>query len=186
VRCTVSVTAADTNVVGVVARNSGTFTVTDSNGKTYTQIWTASDPTNPAFEAMFYLPNSAGGSVTITASITVGGGNMAMWVQPIKGANVSTPLDSTFSSAFVTASTGGTIANGNCGTARTPSQSNTLIFSYGNWDSVTPGVGTNYALLNTTDFQYVQYWSQTTATSTTGAWFSGADDWIVGCAGFHS
>ena len=187
VACTFTVpTSGDTNVVGLSARNSGTFTVTDSNGRTYTQIWTASDPTNPVYEAMFYLPNSAAGSITVTASITVPGGAIAIWVQPIKGANTSTPLDSSFSSTFVTASTGGSVQNGNCGSARTPSQADTLIFSFGNWDNVTPSVGANFTLINSTDFQYVQVWSQLTAAPTSGAWVSGTDDWVVGCAGFHS
>ena len=186
ISCTFSVpTAGDTIVVGMASEESGTFTVTDSNGKTYTQIWTASDPTTPVFEAMFYLPNSASGSITVTGTITVSGGEMGIWAQPIKGANTSTPLDSTFSSGFV-ATSSGSVANGNCGTARTPSQANTLIFSTGFWDNVTPSVGANYTLLNSTDFFYVQTWSQITAAPTNGAWVSSTDDWVVGCAGFHS
>ena len=180
-------TAGDTVFIAVSARNSGTFTVTDSKGQTYTQIWVSPfESSLPGYTALFYLPNSASGSLTVTASITVSGGSMAIWAQPIKNANASTPLDSTFSSTFVTSSSSGSVSNGSCGTARTPGQNNTLVFSFANFDNTTPSVGANYTLLNTTDFMYLQYWQQATATSTTGAWVSSADDWIVGCAGFHS
>ena len=186
VTCTTFVsTPRDTVVVGGAAHDSGTLTVTDSNGKTYTQISSTSDPVNPSYTGMYYLANSASGSLTVTVTNSAGTGEVGMWIQSVAGASTTAPLDSTFSSTFVTASTGGTVANGSCGTARTPSQANTLIFSYGQWDNVTPTVGSGYTLLNTAGFQYVQTQSQTTATSTTGAWVSAADDWLVICAGFH-
>jgi hypothetical protein len=58
--------------------------------------------------------------------------------------------------------------------------------AFASFDNVTPTAGTNYTMLNTTDFLYTEYWIQTTATSTNGPFVSAADDWIDGCAAFHS
>lgn len=185
--CTLTVpTAGDLITVALAARNSGSFTVTDSNSHTYSNIWTASDPSNPVFGGMAYFANSASGSITVTVTIPTAGGPVSLYVLSWKGASTTSPLDSTFSSSFVTASTAGTVANGNCGTARTPGAANELVISFGLWDNVTPSVGTNFTLLNSIDFMWFQAWIQTTATSTNGAWVSAADDWIVGCAAFHT
>jgi hypothetical protein len=184
--CTLTVpTAGDLITVMTAARNSGSFTVTDSNGQTYPSIYSAFDPSNPVYSGMLYAKNSVAGTMTVTITIPTSGGTVGLYAQAWKGASTTSPLDSTFSSSFYQAQTG-SVANANCGTVRTPSAANELILSSGVFDTVTPSAGANYTFANTTDFLYTQYWIQTSATSTNGAFVSAPDDWIAGCAAFHS
>lgn len=177
-------TAGDVVLVGLAAHD--VFAAAPTDGvNTYTLIWQGSDASNPAFVSLYYAKNAAVGAINIVSSTSSGA--LEGFALAITGASTTSPLDTTFSTTFFTSSPSGTGVNGSCGTARTPSQNNTLVISYGLWDNTTPSVGAGYTLLSTTDFLYLQTQSQTTATATTGAWVDlTADDSLVGCAGFHS
>lgn len=186
--CTLTgVVAGDLIVVETIGRTGSSFTVTDTSSQTYTSVYFTTDASNPSVSGMSYHANSSSGNITVQSSVT-GSTYSVVFAQAWHNAAASTPLDATFSSSFVTTSTVGTVTNGNCGTARTPGNANSLVLSLGAFDAVTPTVGTNYSIVDTdaTNTAYkVQGWIQTTATSTNGAWVSAADDWSVGCAAFH-
>lgn len=185
--CTLTVSAGDLITVGSEGRTGTSFTITDTASQTYTSVYFATDSGNPSISGIEYLANSASGSITITSDAGLSSGNSAIFAQAWHNAATVTPLDATFSSSFFTSSTAGTVANGNCGTARTPGNANSLVLSLGLFDNVTPTVGANFTVIDTDGGGngVMQAWIQTTATSTTGAWVSAADDWSVGCAAFH-
>jgi type IV secretory pathway VirB3-like protein len=188
--CTLAtVQAGDTITVGGIGRSGTGIAVTDGNSQTYTPIYFTTDASNPSVSGISYTANAITGSTTVQVVISGGTSSYAViFAQAWHNTNATTPLDSTFSSSFFTSSTGGTVANGNCGTARTPGNANSLVLVLGAFDSATPSVGTNYTVIDTdpSNSSYLmQYWIQTTATSTNGAFVSAADDWSVGCAAFH-
>jgi hypothetical protein len=190
VSCTLTtVNAGDTIEVGGIGRSGTGLAVTDNNSQTYTPIYFTSDASNPAVSGMSYTANAAAGSTTVQVVVSgLTSSYAVIFAAAVHNTNATTPLDSTFSSSFFTSSTAGTVANGNCGTARTPGNAGSIVFSLGAFDNVTRTVGANYTVLDTdpTNAGYLmQYWIQTTATSTTGAFVSAADDWSVGCAAFH-
>jgi hypothetical protein len=186
--CSIPVAPGDTIVIGSIGRAGTSFTVTDSASQTYTPVYFATDSGNPSISGIEYTANSASGSITVSSDAGVSSPYSVIFCQAWYNTNATTPLDSTFSSGFNQTSTLGTVANGNCGTARTPGNANSLVLSLGVFDSATPSVGANYTTIDTssvTALAAMQYWIQTTATATTGAFVSAADDWSVGCAAFH-
>jgi hypothetical protein len=186
--CTLTVSAGDLITVGSDGRAGTSFTVTDSASQTYTPVYFATDSSNPSISGIEYTANSTSGSITVSSDAGISSSTSAIFAQAWHNVATVTPLDATFSSSFFTSSTAGTVANGNCGTARTPGNTNSLVLALGIFDNVTPTVGTNFTVIDSdpvTPASVMQRWIQTTVTSTTGAFVSAADDWSVGCAAFH-
>lgn len=185
--CTLTVSAGDLITVGSIGRVGTAFTISDTSSQTYTPVYFATDSSNPSISGIEYVANSASGSITITSDAGLSSGYSVIFAQAWHNAATVTPLDATFSSSFFTTQTG-SVANGNCGTARTPGNANSLVLSLGVFDSATPSVGASYTTIDTSSVSALaamQSWTQTTATSTTGAFVSAADDWSVGCGAWH-
>jgi hypothetical protein len=195
VTCTLTtVSAGDTILVGGVGRVGTALTITDSNSQTYTPIYFTTDSANPSVSGMSYTANAAAGSTTVQVVIAgITSPFATIFAAALHGTATTSPLDSTFSSGFNFTSTSGTASNGNCSsdtspTTRTPSAANEIVFSFGAFDSPSGSVGANFTILDNDGpgNDLLQYWIQTTATATTGAFVSTPDDWSVGCAAFHS
>jgi hypothetical protein len=201
VGCTLTgVSAGDliTVQIGQIGVNSAAcdFThVTDNlNSGNYTAAWAnQSDPTDSNCISQAYFLNSASGNVTLSAAFSAAGWShiaAQAWTDSAGGASAT--YDMTFSDGgsfpFFTHSAGATDAN--CGTAKTPSAGNELVIAYAEGDNQTWGTGvtganfTGLTTSQTSNPSAAQYWIQTTATATNGAFANPDDDWGAGCVAF--
>lgn len=192
ISCTLTgVSAGDLIAVQVGQNACDLQTVNDTvNTGNYSTVYiNGSDPTDANCSSQMFFLNATAGSPVITATFISGGWNhISAQAYTDSGGGASATQDSTFSnssSPFFSTSAGA--VNANCGSAKTPSNDNELVIAYVEGDGTTFTHGTNFTALTTNSTgnpSAGQYWIQTTATSTTGAFVNTSDDWGAGCAAF--
>jgi hypothetical protein len=186
--CTLpGVTAGDLITVEFSDRDGLITGISDPTNGSYTGLFYVADSSGPAWGGMAYFQTSASGSLAVTVTLTgASAGNDTLisaqaWRTPPGGG----ALDTGFS-PYNQVQTG-SVANANCGTAKTPSMPGELIVGYLVPDAATPTAGTNYTFIDQITAVgpvYPEYWIQTSAIATNAPYVSAADDWIAGCAAF--
>jgi hypothetical protein len=134
------------------------------------------------YYGIYYMPNSASGTVTITLTVNSSFDFAAMSCQAWHGALTTGVLDSAFSQQQDATST----ANPTTGSVRTPAGNGELIIAACGFASATPAAGANYALIgsNTQTLWFPEYWIQSSSTATNGPFTASSDNWTDQMAAF--
>lgn len=160
-------------------------------------LYSVSDPVNGAYSAgaaaeensgcgqegaIYYFQNAAAGSYSVSLNLTDSISSAGISCQAWKNAATSSALDTPLTQYQYLASA----TNPNTGSNVTPSGNNELIIAAATVCAVTPTAGSGYTPIDSdTDLTfYPEYWIQTAATATNGAFTAASDSWLDQMAAF--